>query len=162
MGVLINIIIGVVFFALMGWNFVKCDDTKAGIYMIGWILSIVVFFGNFIMLEIQPWDLPDSPYRTEYIVAMGDNNQVNGEFYARRGYIEENLYYQYMKKVSDGGYKAGKCKADATTLYYADDNFRVERFKKTKKWLWLECEAYYNKIYIPEGSITDEYSVDLQ
>lgn len=125
------------------------------------ILSMLLFIASGCMMEKQPWNLPEDPFSTEYIVAMNDSNQTNGRFYARRGYIEENLYYQYMTKVGSG-YKAGKVKADSTILYYTDDDFRVERYKKTRNWLWFEQEAYYYKIYIPEGSITDEYSVDLQ
>lgn len=32
---------------------------------------------------------------------------------------------------------------------------------KKKKWMYFEMEKIYNKIYIPEGSIIDEFSIDL-
>ena len=70
-------------------------------------------------------------------------------------------YYQYMKKEGLG-FKAGKVKADKTTLYYDDENYRVECYEKTKKWLYFETSEYYYKIYIPEGSIAEDYSVDLE
>lgn len=138
------------------------DWVKCAISEIIFVLSFVFLIVGGFMAEKQPWDLPDNPYRTVNIVALNDNNMTNGRFYVRRGYISEDLYYQYMKKEGLG-FKAGKVKADKTTLYYADDeNYRVECYEKTKKWLYFEDSEYYYKIYIPEGSIAEDYSVDLE
>lgn len=93
---------------------------------------------------------------------MGDSNLTSGTFYLRRGNINEDLYYQYMVKLSSGGFVANKVKASNTTLYYDTDNYRVEWYTRSKKWLYFEIEETANKIYIPEGSITDQYSIDLE
>ena len=66
-----------------------------------------------------------------------------------------------MRK-SGSGFKAGKVKADDTILYYTDDDYRVEFYMKTKEWWIFHDEAYYYEIYIPEGSITEDYQIDLQ
>ena len=87
---------------------------------------------------------------------------VNGKFYLRHGHIEENLYYQYMVKLNKSGFIANKVKADNAMLYYSDDNFRVEWYAKERHWLWFQQKETYNKIYIPEGSISEEYSIDLK
>lgn len=137
------------------------DFAKCGISEGICILSIVFLIVGICMCEKQSWELPDSPYQTVQIVALNDNNMTNGRFYVRRGYISEDLYYQYMKKEGLG-FKAGKVKADKTTLYYDDENYRVECYEKTKKWLYFETSEYYYKIYIPEGSIAEDYSVDLE
>ena len=79
----------------------------------------------------------------------------------RRGYIEQKLYYQYMVELDNGGFVANKVNSANATLFYTEDNYRVEWYTKNKKWLYWEMEGIYNKIYIPEGSITDDYSVDL-
>ena len=81
--------------------------------------------------------------------------------YLRRGYFEEDLYYQYMVQLNNGGFVANKVNSSNATLYYAEDDFRVEWYIQKKKWLYWEIERTYNKIYIPEGSIADDYSVDL-
>ena len=108
-------------------KWVKCFVSE----MIG-ILSLVLLFVGTVVVEKQQWNLSDDPFKTVRIVALNDNNMTNGRFYVRRGYISEDLYYQYMKKEGLG-FKAGKVKADKTTLYYADDeNYRVECYEKTK------------------------------
>lgn len=118
------------------------------------------FYGEY-KCENSEWIVPDKPYATEKIVSLNDNNLTNGKFYLRRGYIEENLYYQYMVQLNNGGFVANKVKSSNATLYYDTDNYRVEWYTKTKKWHYWEMKKIYNKIYIPEGSITDDYSVDL-
>lgn len=108
------------------------------------------------------WNVSDKPYAVEKIISLNDNNMTNGRFYMRRGYIESNLYYQYIVDLGNGGYKANKVRSDNATLYFTDDDYRVEWYTKTKKWLYFERGETIHKIYIPEGSITDEYSVDLR
>ena len=105
----------------------------------------------------QPWIVADEPYAVESIVSLGDNNMVNG-----RGYIESDLYYQYIVDIGGGGFKANKVRSNNATLYYDTDNYRVEWYTRTKKWLCFKQEDTIHKIYIPEGSMTDDYSVDLR
>lgn len=125
------------------------------------VASFVFFIFGCYKCEKSTWNYPDKPYSTEYIASLNDSNMVNGRFYLRRGYIEENLYYQYMVKLN-GGFVANKVKSNNATLYYSDDNFRVEWYEKERHWLWFQQKEIYNKIYIPNGSISEEYSIDLE
>ena len=125
------------------------------------IMSIVFFIFGCYKCEKSTWTYPDKSYSTEYITSLNDSNMVNGRFYLRRGYIEENLYYQYMVKLN-GGFVANKVKSNNATLYYSNDNFRVEWYEKERHWLWFQQKETYNKIYIPNGSISEEYSIDLE
>lgn len=125
------------------------------------VVSFVFFIFGCYKCEKSTWNYPDKLYSTEYIASLNDSNMVNGKFYLRRGYIEENLYYQYMVKLN-GGFVANKVKSNNATLYYSDDNFRVEWYEKERHWLWFQQKETYNKIYIPDGSISEEYSVDLE
>ena len=132
------------------------------------VISLFITVASFVFLifgsykcEKSTWNYSDKPYSTEYIASLNDSNMVNGRFYLRRGYIEENLYYQYMVKLN-GGFVANKVKSNNATLYYSDDNFRVEWYEKERHWLWFQQKETYNKIYIPNGSISEEYSVDLE
>lgn len=137
------------------------------IYII-WLLSILVtfiLFGFFIFgrvkCEKSEWVVSDMPYATEKIVSLNDNNLTNGKFYLRSGYIEEDLYYQYIVQLNNGGFKANKVKSANATLFYDTDNYRVEWYTKTRSWLYFEDEVTYVEIYIPEESITTDYSIDL-
>lgn len=132
------------------------------------IISFIVLLASIIFYSVgtnkcdkSPWVLADEPYAVESIVSLGDNNMTNGRYYMRRGYIESDLYYQYMVDIGDG-FKANKVRSNNATLYYADGNYRVEWYTRTKKWLYFTQEGTIHKIYIPEGSITDDYSVDLR
>ena len=125
------------------------------------IMSMVFFIFGCYKCEKSTWNYPDKPYSTEYIASLNDSNMVRGRFYLRRGYIEENLYYQYMVKLN-GGFVTNKVKSNNATLYYSNDNFRVEWYEKERHWLWFQRKETYNKIYIPDGSISEEYSIDLE
>lgn len=131
------------------------------LFLIGFILLVFMFFGDH-KCNQEPWQYSEYPYKVEKISSLNDNNMVNGRFYLRSGYIDENLYYQYMTQLNNGGFVANKVKADNTTLFYDTDNYRVEWWKKERNWLFFEQEVVYNKIYIPEGSITESYTVDLE
>ena len=125
------------------------------------ILSVIFNCVGTTKCENSKWIYSETPYATEKIVSLNDNNLTNGRFYMRRGYIEENLYYQYMVELNNGGFVANKVNSANATLFYAEDNYRVEWYTKTKSWLYWKIEETYNKIYIPNGSITDDYSIDL-
>lgn len=154
---------------ILGWGIgfggALDENDKAigvGLKMLGLATALLIFFiiGTS-KCDKSPWVVADEPYSVEKIVSLGDNNMTNGRYYMRRGYIESDLYYQYMVDVGDG-FKSNKVRSNNATLYYADGNYRVEWYTKTKKWLYFTKEETIHKIYIPEGSITDEYSVDLR
>lgn len=80
----------------------------------------------------------------------------------RRGYIEENLYYQYMVKISDDGMVPNKISAQNATIYYDESDPRVEWYKLERHWLYFKQTQTTFKIYIPKGSINEGYDVDLK
>lgn len=122
--------------------------------------SLVFYTFGMIKCEDAEW-VYDEPYAVESIVALNDNNMTNGKIYLRRGYIEEDLYYQYIVKLRGGGFKANKVKSSNTTLFYDTDNFRVEWYEKTRSWLYFKETQKYHEIYIPEGSLTSDFYIDL-
>lgn len=138
------------------------DDSKISTNFLLSLIPVAILIFGCIYTSYKNWEPISEPYATEYIECLKDNNMINGYRSLRRGYVNENLYYQYIVKKKDGGFVANKVKASEATLYYSKDNYRVEWYKKYKKFLWFEREEKFNKIYIPEGSISDEYTVDLE
>lgn len=128
-------------------------------------ITLIALFAFFIFglenCENSDWIISDTPYATEKIVALNDNNMMNGRVYLRSGYIEEDLYYQYIVQLNNGGFVSNKVKSANATLFYDTDNYRVEWYTKTKQWFYFKDEVTYVEIYIPEGSITMDYSIDL-
>lgn len=157
---LYSIVVGVAF---------AIDETDSSPAWISVIVSTVLTFvlGVFLVVgcvclnHAEPV-VDDSPYKVEKITALNDANLIQGHTYVRRGQVDESLYYQYMIELENGGFKAAKVPADDTTLFYATDNFRVEKYHKTKKWLYFESQSTYVKIYIPKYSITDQFEVQLE
>lgn len=143
------------------------ESKKSKSYIIAPILFVItlLLLGFYIYganrCSKQPWICEKEPYAVEKIVGLADNNLTNGRFYMRRGYIEDKLYYQYMVELGNGGFVANKVNSADATLFYDTSNYRVEWYKKTKSWLYFREEKTYHKIYIPEGSITDDYMIDL-
>lgn len=163
--VILIILSGIVLF-ISGLESLFDDDDKC--FWIGFVsffacIALLAFFiiGR-VQCEKSEWIVDDEPFAVEKIVSLNDNNMTNGRFYLRRGYIEEDLYYQYMVQLGNGGFKANKVKSDNATLFYDTGNYRVEWHKKTQKWLYFKNEVTYHEIYIPEGSITSDYSIDLE
>lgn len=99
---------------------------------------------------------------TERIVALNDGNSVEGRFYIRIGYLESNLYYNYMVDLSNGGYIANKVPARETTIFETDGKYRIEWWVKKKGYLFAVQEEKYWKAYIPKNSIVSEYEIDLK
>lgn len=138
------------------------NDYKAAVVsLLVCVISMVFFFVGTQKCGKAEWIIDDEPYAVESIVALNDNNMTNGRIYLRRGYIEEDLYYQYIVELRGGGFKANKVKSSNAVLFYDEDNYRVEWYKQTKGWLYFKQERIYHKIYIPEGSLTSDYLVDL-
>lgn len=130
----------------------------------GIIFLILIAFNiyGYKHLHNLSWEGTEAPQAVEKIVSLSDNNLVTGHFYLRRGYIEQDLWYQYMVELNDGGFVANKVKSTDTTLYYSDGDYRVEWYTKKRHWLWFYEKENYHKIFIPVDSITDEYSIDLK
>ncbi len=138
------------------------EDTVCAVSLTLCVSLVVLFIVGQFNVGKQEWKVSENPYQTDYIVSLNDESQTNGRFYLRHGYIEENMYYQYMILRSDGGYSYGKAREDVSTIYVSDNDFRVEWYTKERNWLWFEEEKTFCKIYVPKGCIKEEYNIDLE
>ena len=162
--VFVSLLVNLVYAPLETEEELKQSHTESIVIILFFLTIFLVGFYCYGMYKCEKseWKTSDQPYSTENIIAFNDSNLTNGKFYMRSGYIEEDLYYQYMVKLNNGGFIANKVNSSNATLYYTNDNYRVEWYTKTKKFLYWKTKKTYNKIYIPEGSISDEYSIDLK
>ena len=127
------------------------------------ICGILVIF-SLTMISL----MPDEEFTTKItatssIVALNDGSLIEGRSgFLRSGYVEEELYYFYMKDTGNGTYAMRKVPADRTFICYTDDNFRIEPLERTYSlgcFYYLEGNIYY--IYVPKGTITEEFTIDL-
>ena len=102
----------------------------------------------------------------EKIIALKDNQNTNGSFYIIGGYVDEDLYYYYATET-EFGYGMEKVKASDSYIKYTDGETHIERyvgdFKNKKSYIWgfpMYNDRYI--IYCPEGTVTNEFNVDLE
>lgn len=105
------------------------------------------------------------------IYALNDSSDMKGHFFLGTGSVESNLYYYYIRdtargqqiekvRVSDAYLKYDdKCYIEKYSRYYNDD--LKTKLLTTKLFDKCDYNSYY-VIHIPEGSVTNEFIVDLQ
>ena len=100
------------------------------------------------------------------IVALKDDQNVNGSFYIMGGYVDEDLYYYYATET-EFGYKTEKISSDNAYIKYTDGETYIEKYvgrftnTNTNLWAFPICSNRYI-IYCPEGTVTNEFNVDLE
>lgn len=103
---------------------------------------------------------------TEHIIALNDSTGVNGRAgFLGSGYVEDELYYYYMTDTKEG-FQAKKIKAEDTYVRYSDESiietYTATNFKNKLLWLIALPINSYHIVYIPEGSIIENYRIDLE
>ena len=102
---------------------------------------------------------------TREIVALRDMSITKGSFWLGCGDVNGVMYYTYYYK-SEGGFKFGKVKCAHATVYYSNES-KIEYFKELTVAGWNEDyyvtdgELYY-KIYVPEGTVKQNFNLDAQ
>ena len=100
------------------------------------------------------------------IVALKDNQNISGNFYIFGGYVNEDLYYYYATET-EFGYKTEKVSSANAYIKYTDGETHIERyegeFASKKAYVW-GFPMYVDKyiIYCPDGTVTNEFNVDLE
>ena len=100
------------------------------------------------------------------IVALKDNQNVNGSFYIMGGYVDEDLYYYYATET-EFGYKTEKVKSENTYIKYTDDETHIEKYepKFVNEFAYLfgfPMQLSRHIIYCPEGTVTNDFRIDLE
>ena len=106
------------------------------------------------------------------IYALQDGSNIKGKFFLLGGSIDQEPVYRYYYKLSDGGFKQSWVKANITEVYETDADPHIvftEQYDTLPEWVaWpLGPEMTVPKlvdvdIYIPPGSVLQDYSLDLE
>ena len=138
------------------------------------IVCVVTIISSFkYTIDIK---LSDEVKSSQSIVNFKDNRDLQGGFFIGCGEVNTEQYYYYYYKTDKGSYKASKIKADDCEIIYTKDTPHIDTIvksadeKATENPLTFEPllslrisgtgEKY--KIYIPEGSITTDFQVDME
>lgn len=131
------------------------------------IVYLSIYSISLIRIYDTPYDYQeDKPANSiEYLVGLNDNSGIRGNIrYIGRGYIESNMYYNYM--VDCGPYMK-QSQLNATTndiriIVSSTETPRIEWRTKRKTCGPFYKEDKYWNIYIPENAINDTISIDMK
>lgn len=100
------------------------------------------------------------------IIALSDSYGANGSFFLGSGRLENSMKYIYVTKNNEE-MNMQTVDVDEVSLIYSNDKkaekYQTQLSEKMEFWFGSELarEEKY-KIYIPEGSIKQEFNVDLK
>lgn len=99
------------------------------------------------------------------IVALEDNVASNGTFFLGTGTVKDDIRYYYMIDT-ERGYVMQNIKAsNAYIKYDANPRIVIESGRGFKHWynyIWAFPVSTHYTIYVPEGTILNNYNIDLK
>ena len=155
--------------------FIACfNEYKHGFYSDGFDYFMMVILGLLIGGVIGTAIAFALPVKTEIVKttynleALQDNNSVKGSFFLGSGQIEGKMKYVFYYE-RDGFYKMEQADYEEVKVKYSDEKPKAERFnRKNVKDAFInnfaiDCNSYQEYIiYVPKGTIKQNYSLDAQ
>ncbi len=137
--------------------------------------DLLIAFGILIITLFLSFALPAKPYNYSFdINSLKDTTTIEGRIYGRRGYIEEDMSYFFLRNDSYGE-RMGHIPADKTYIQYNNEEKpHISVFKeKTYAPQWLKKLLPVNlfftenviryELVVPSGSvIEDTYEIDME
>ena len=167
----ILIVLGIIVFTIVGgiksknsWNF---DIVE--IFLFDLIGVVLLFVAIIVSVCLAPNTVNQAKYKlvnTNKIIALQDNITGEGSTtYLGAGHYEDNLNYFYATNTNMG-VKIEKVQADFAYVQYSNtpkiETYKVTGFNKWTTYLYAyPCYEIY-KIYVPKGTIQQNYNIDLK
>lgn len=155
---------------------------------LGFVLAFIICVFSVVKTDFVA---KEELYSSNKIIALADNSNVSGHFFLGSGSVGQEEYYVYYTETPRG-YKQEKVRADSVYIKYISDNEypHIEYFSKVNQEIltkkpnnaWFSIVFYlgyknidvgcvisegspqysHTIIYIPEGSIQENYTIDLE
>lgn len=146
------------------------DGIGDGIFMSG-LIVIAMLVGSFLPIIASSAIAEVEADKTYYLVddtdiyALQDNVGSSGTFFLGSGRIEDKAKYFYVVET-DFGYAIRDVDVDGSYIKYTDDRCHIETYSyeftnPVVKWFAIPMNNRYI-FYIPEGSIINNYNMDLK
>lgn len=130
------------------------------------VITICTYLVAIYSIVNEPYDYQeDKPANNiEYLAGLNDNMGIRGKYYITRGFVESDMYYNYM--VDCGSYmkqnQLNTITNDIRIITSSTEKPRIEwRTKRKTYGPFYEEDKYWN-IYVPEGAINDTISIDMK
>ena len=113
-------------------------------------------------------------YKEYEIVALKDNNDINGNsYFLGSSYIEERLYYHFYYNDKGRGIKYKKIDAEGNypSVYIIETNEKNPKYIRYGSFYKNKKNAFYTSsmisetrdvLYVPKGSIKRKFQLDLE
>lgn len=145
------------------------------------IIAVVITVGCFCGLnKIYDMRYEETKQTGEWtLVSLQDSSQLSGQLHGGAFYVRASIdteeRYTFYYKLENGGYKNAKVDADHTTIFEQDSGtphivqYTVTFKSKMPKWLHNTLafgfgNEQYNtfELYIPKGSLVQDFTLDLK
>lgn len=143
------------------------EGLSAGLFslLISLILCFPIVFGGGAIIDCcTEAEVETTHIRVEKLIAFKDNSEMSGTFFLGTGYIGEDLNYHYIVETEKGMEIKHTSMEDCYLNY--DDEPRIEyrsyKFKNPVLYCLFMGPMSEEYIFVPEGSITNEYNIDLE
>ena len=157
--IIVGIVIGIIYAHCVDYG----DYVLDGLIGLGMGMVLNLFLGGLIGLY-----LPKQTIIEEIkIIALTDNNSIEGQKYLFSGYINEKYIYRYVIETECGKQVKELDNSENVYIQYDNENPRIAYEYSDFKygWLWLfgvDLTEPKKIIYVPEGTITETYEIDLE
>lgn len=104
---------------------------------------------------------------THRLEALQDGNRVSGSFFLGCGTIDGKMQYVYYYESPDG-YRMNQIGYDEVVIKYSDENPRIDIYKmepikgKFINLFAIDMLTERNVIYVPKGTIKQNFTLDAQ
>ncbi|WP_211747924.1 hypothetical protein [Paenibacillus sp. Marseille-Q4541] len=147
----------------------ECPDIVEGVLSIVLTVFAVVVI-NLVVLSITSTLVSSSYVKVTQseLVALQDSNSNSRNFFLGTGGTKGSINYTYITKENDE-MKMNSLNVEVASLIYSPDP-RIEKYEKyfdnkVIRFIFGDQPLYTDttyKLYIPEGTIKENYNVDLQ
>lgn len=160
----ILIIIGSTLYAIFS-DLGDAPDVFIGILISIAVTCCILFWSLLMGQGFEANEIYDT--KTEYIIALKDNNTAKGEFFLGSGTVKSDSYYYYFTEDENHGKHFNKIQAEKVILY--DDESKKPYIKTISKRSSSDIKNFFfiidkveYEIHIPKNSIDYSFSVDLE
>ena len=153
------------------WGIVSAirERDSDNFFLIGFLGALVSGFCTVIVAAIISMSIPSSEIIYEEtvtpIVSLEDNMSNGGMFFLGTGSTKDRIYYYYMTET-EHGYKLQNVDASKAYIKYdTEPRIVIEDGCGFKHWynnIWAFPAHTHYTIYVPEGTILNNYNIDLK
>ena len=137
------------------------------VYLCPWLFVGLLVGASIALLFGVGAQTEERVVQSSEIVAIADGSGVSGSFFLGSGTVNDVQYYFYYQKEGDG-FVQRKVDVSRAVVYEVDKDIVVPNVSlikdtpvKKNRWVLAGGPSTY-KIYVPKGSITTAFNLDLQ